>query len=215
MRVLVFGDSNSWGHVAGQMPPARLDRRWPVLLGENLGCTLIEDCLPGRTTQHDDPEMGGAAFNGLARLESCLLAHAPLDLVVIKLGTNDFKARFAPTAQRIADGLARLVEMVRSTPCGPGPWREGPPPPVALIVPPPLPAHAEDPNWERVDEWRGGRAESLGLADAVASRLPDVPMLDCNGLVSGAAADPIHYLPDDHVRLSSAVADWLREKGLA
>ena len=58
MRILVYGDSNSWGYLddgSGQ----RYENRWPVvmageLVARGMPVELVEECLPGRTTSADD-----------------------------------------------------------------------------------------------------------------------------------------------------------------
>lgn len=212
MRILIFGDSNSWGALADGTG-LRHPRRWPVVLSEHLHqkVEIIEDCLPGRTTAHDDPEMGGATFNGLRQIEASLLAHAPLNLVLIMLGTNDMKARFDPSAAKIASNLARLVSAIASSGAGPGPWRETDPPMAGVIVPPPLPENADDPDWERVAEWVGGRDASLGLSEAVADACRDVPKFNAAPFACGSHRDPIHFEPDSHEALGRAVGQWVSE----
>ena len=85
IRILVYGDSNSWGYLDNQQG-MRYDRRWPIEmsrhLSETLPVTLIEECLPGRTTDLDDPMMGNG-FNGRAHLETVLRSHQPLDHICL------------------------------------------------------------------------------------------------------------------------------------
>jgi lysophospholipase L1-like esterase len=214
MRILVFGDSNSWGY-----PPDgsghRFDEqtRWPCVMAASLRATLIEEALPGRTTRHDDDEMLGAAMNGLTHLNVALKSHAPLDLVVIMLGTNDLKARFNPSAENIADGWRALIACIRKTGGGPGPWESTQPPKIALIAPPPLPAIVDDPDWEGYNDWVGGRMASLGLGDAALQVAQETGVLayDAGRIVTGASSDPIHLDAESHRALGRAVADWLRD----
>jgi len=212
MRLLVYGDSNSWG-----FPPdgsgQRFDTatRWPCVMARALGCELIEEALPGRTTAHDDPDLLSPAMNGLAHLAVALKSHCPVDFLLIMLGTNDFKTRFAPDAQVIGANLARLVALARETGGGRGPWHTAPPPAIALIVPPPLPALVDDAAWDRRDEWLGGRAASLELAQVVhdmAEQL-DVAVFEAGRVVAGSDLDPIHLDANAHVALGRAVAHWL------
>jgi lysophospholipase L1-like esterase len=106
-QVMCFGDSNTYG-----TPPildlalhSRFDAatRWPPLMAKEAGVDLIEAGLPGRTTLWEDPVMG-AHMNGQTGLKIALESHGPLDLLVIMLGTNDVKARFAATAQQVQGG---------------------------------------------------------------------------------------------------------------
>src|SRR5260370_41066648 len=61
-RILVFGDSNSWGWTPrnDQEPTFRLAKnvRWPGVLADKLGpgSEIIEEALSARTTNLDDPE---------------------------------------------------------------------------------------------------------------------------------------------------------------
>lgn len=116
-RILIYGDSNTHGTV----PLARLGQSerfpegvpWPDVLRNNTGDRVFTEGLPGRTTVHDDPIDGGAR-NGAAVLPAVLLSHAPLDLVILMLGTNDLKPRFATSAFDIAKSVERLVSITRT-----------------------------------------------------------------------------------------------------
>ena len=112
MRTIVcFGDSNTWGYVAGS-DGERFPReqRWPVILQRLLGeeHEVIAEGLSGRTATIDRPDSEGR--NGLPYLLPCLLSHAPVDIVVVFLGTNDVNYI---ADERVAGCVARLVEIVR------------------------------------------------------------------------------------------------------
>ena len=213
MRVMVFGDSNSWG-----TPPdgsdLRFDEsiRWPCVMARQLDAVLIEEALPGRTTVHDDPEMLGPVMNGLKHLPVALRSNSPLDLVVIMLGTNDFKARFKPNAARIAENIAQLVQCIRDVGGGVGPWGDINAPRIAIIVPPNLPATVDDKSWERATEWRGGRAASRALAREMTdlAKVIGVAVFDADKVVTGSNKDPIHLESESHIDLGQAIAHWLQ-----
>jgi lysophospholipase L1-like esterase len=151
------------------------------------------------------------AMNGLRHFPVALKSHSPLDVVVIMLGTNDFKARFSPSAQKVAANLHKLVTCARQTGGGPGPWDDPTPPRMGLIVPPPLPARVDDPNWERAAEWAHGRTASLALAAQVLrlGETLDVPVLDAGKIVAGSCDDPIHLDAASHAALGRAAASWI------
>lgn len=136
MRILVFGDSNSWGYDAASYDPQtgiakRMSAgvRWPSILQRNLGqdATVIENCLNGRTLMQDDPYFPN--HQGLKSLQEALDANAPLDLVILALGCNELKHMFHLSAGMIAFGLERLVAESMASPYGY-------PPPKLLIVAP-------------------------------------------------------------------------------
>ena len=104
MRTLVcFGDSNTWGYVPGSNGRRfHRDVRWPIRLQHALGddWEVIAEGLSGRTATLDSPVAEGR--NGLPYLVPCLHSHAPVDLLVIFLGTNDVGERFALPERDVA-----------------------------------------------------------------------------------------------------------------
>jgi len=128
--ILCFGDSNTHGtvpipeqDVIGRYAP---EVRWPGVMAAELGCgfRVIEEGLPGRTTVHDDP-IEGDHMNGLTALPMLVGSHAPLDVVVLMLGTNDLKSRFSVTAADIAASLERLVTTLHVLCAAPGRTENG------------------------------------------------------------------------------------------
>ncbi|MDG2340949.1 MAG: GDSL-type esterase/lipase family protein [Paracoccaceae bacterium] len=209
-RVLVYGDSNSWGYPADNSG-IRMNDRWPQIMADQMDIDVIEETLPGRTIVHDDAEHMGEVNNGKRFLEVALRSHAPLDAVIILLGTNDFKARFEPTAEKIAANLLSLAKMVQSIGGGSIVWDDPTPPKIFLIAPPPLSERADDPRWDRHLEWRGGREASRGLVAALKAQVDQaaIPVFDSAPFVEGGTEDPIHWTGPSHRRLGNAVAEWL------
>ena len=104
-RILCFGDSNTHGtNPVG--PRYGEDERWPMLLQAMLGedYRVLEEGFGGRTIAFDDPVEGGYK-SAMDYLPPCLMSHDPLDLVIVMLGTNDTKQRFAMSAPAIAQAL--------------------------------------------------------------------------------------------------------------
>ena len=132
--VVCFGDSNTWGYMPGS-DGERFPRevRWPGQLQRLLGdeWEVIAEGLNGRTATIERPDSEGR--NGLPYLLPCLHSHAPVDVVVIFLGTND--VNFIDD-DRVARCVARLVEIVRRCDAE------------ALVVcPPPFDGHALGPSF--------------------------------------------------------------------
>jgi len=204
--ILCYGDSNTHGTRATRHPGDRRRYRshvrWPGRLATALDgvAKVIEAGLPGRTTVHDDP-VEGAHKNGLAVLPAVLETHAPLDVVILMLGTNDLKARFAVGPMEVAQSVDRLVQAVAGSRCGP----EGSSPGVLLVAPVPI---RETGLFGEI--FAGGAEKSRRLADA----LEDVALRHgCGFFDAGQVAD-VH--PDDGIHLGeaghAAVADALAEK---
>lgn len=117
-KILCYGDSNTWGWVAGKFGEERYDvnSRWPALLQNQLGDTfdVIEEALGARTTAFDDPNPALPLRNGLQTLPIILESHLPIDIVIFMLGAADCKERLGKSAQDIASGMRKLVEVTQS-----------------------------------------------------------------------------------------------------
>jgi lysophospholipase L1-like esterase len=113
-NILAFGDSLTWGFVAGKFERHPFEMRWPSALEAGLGgkARVIAEGHNGRTTVFDDPTTLDDR-NGAKALPMLLSTHQPLDLVIIMLGTNDIKYANRCRAFDAAMGMTRLVEIVQ------------------------------------------------------------------------------------------------------
>lgn len=202
--VLVYGDSNSWGAepqpergVGGRFAP---DVRWPGVLQKALGdgVQVIAEGLNGRTTCVDDP-VEGHHKNGARFLQVAIETHMPLDLVIIKLGTNDLKARLSMQAGDIADGAGRLADIVLGSATGP----QGRAPRVLLVVPAPI----SKLGWLK-EMFEGGTEKSRKLAGefARAAAARDVALFDAGSVITSSEVDGIHLDAEAHRILGEALA---------
>ena len=178
-----------------------------ALLADGHDIQLTEECLPGRTTNLDDPQEG-AEFNGATPLRAILLSHQPVDHLLIMLGTNDLKLRFSRQAKDIVAAQISLAEMAAATPCGSGGWAASNMSGVTLICPPHLGERADDANWERMAEWRGGRATSLALPPLLKSAAASAGFnyIDGNAYAASSSHDPIHWDADTHLQFGNGIA---------
>lgn len=183
--VLCFGDSNTWGYIPGSNG-RRFPReaRWPVRLQHSLGAEweVIAEGLSGRTAAMDSPVSEGR--NGLPYLVPCLHSHAPVDLLIIFLGTNDAGDRYALPERDVAGSVGRLVKVARSAEAGP----EGTAPEILVVCPPPFDGHRLGPHFAEMCAELG--CELLDL-DGVASYVEigdDVEHLDEAAHAAVAAA---------------------------
>lgn len=209
--VLIYGDSNS--HGTPPMPDwdgtPRFDRatRWPGVLAGLLGpdWQVIEEGLPGRTTVHDDP-VEGPHRNGLLVLPALLESHAPLDLVVVMLGTNDLKWSTGMIPEEIAWGAEKLLQRIAGCEWGPA----GGAPRMLLICPPPvLEAGC------LAGMFAGGAEKSLKLPPlfaAVAARR-GAAFLDAGQVIQSSPVDGVHFAASEHAKLAVAVAVAIMSMG--
>lgn len=202
--VMCFGDSNTYGAIptlarAGRHRYAP-DRRWPGVMRRHLGGTwdVIEEGHGGRTTVHDDP-IEGPHKNGLKALPVCLETHMPLDLVVLMLGTNDLKHRFAVTPNDIADSIELLVRFVQRSEAG----HAGAAPSVLVVAPPPI----LEVDWFG-QMFLGGAAKSLhfGTLFRDAAKRVGAGFFDAAQFVESSTVDGIHLESDAHRVLGAELA---------
>jgi hypothetical protein len=218
VRMLIYGDSNSWGYLDdGQ--GKRYHKRWPIEMCKHLSkaipLMIIEECLPGRTTDLDDPVMGNG-FNGRAHLETVLRSHQPLDHIVIMLGTNDLKARFDRSAEDIAKALVSLGQFARSIAAGRGSWALARTADVTLISPLTIGRRASNPAWERAEEWMGAYEKSAALPSAVqaAGATAGFRVIDGNQFGVSSERDPIHWAKDTHNHFGAGIASLFQQQFL-
>ena len=198
-EVLCYGDSNTWGHDPVSLERFSRDERWSGVLQKALGDKyhVIEEGLGGRTTVWDDPIEGYK--NGKEYLIPCLATHAPLDLVIILLGTNDLKKRFSVSAQDIAFGAGVLVDTANKS----GSGRDLKAPKVLLLVPPPL-GKLTDLN----EMFEGGREKSQRFSEhfKTVAEMYNCELLDTSAVIKSSDIDGIHLEKKAHQQLGEAVA---------
>jgi lysophospholipase L1-like esterase len=203
--VLCYGDSNTWGYIPGSGERYPLDQRWPGVLQAALGpdFRILEEGLNSRTTVVDDPIRGGAVKNGLTYLRPCLESHAPLDLVILLLGTNDLKHRFSFSAYDIAANVACLVGVIQQSGAG----VKGHAPRVLVMSPPHV-----GPLSALSGLFDGAVEKSRHLAkhyQTFANQL-GCPFLDVASVVTSSPIDGVHWAADQHRNLGNRVAELAR-----
>ena len=196
-HILCFGDSNTHGRCPE--PSESADRgeryneneRWTCLLQKALGedYLVLENGVNGRTTAFSDPFR--PYISGLSVIEAELMAHRPLDLLVVMLGTNDVKERYGMSAQCIGFGLEKLCFTASVTDA----WSERGPN-ILVIAPPHLDEEIiTDPTMG------AGCAEKSRLLAGVYEEICKKHgwhFMDAEGLVSFSKADYCHMSARDH-----------------
>lgn len=207
LTILAYGDSNTWGAVPQPYRGAGgrfYAERWTRVMGAALAgqVDIAEEGLNGRTTCVDDP-VEGSVRNGQRHLPLMLLTHFPLDLVIIKLGTNDLKARLSMTAGDIADGAGTLVDLVRRSGAGP----DGKSPAVLLVAPAPL---SKLTYLSEMFEGGSAKSQKLGAEFARVAKAMKVPLFDAGSVIASSDVDGIHLEAEAHRTLGLALADQVR-----
>jgi len=201
--ILCYGDSNTWGYIPGTGNRYPRQVRWPGVLQNLLGekFHVIEEGLNGRTTVMDDPTR--IAKNGLPYLRPCLDSHAPIDLVVLMLGTNDTKHRFGLSAFDISEGVAMLVNIIQQSAAG----LNNRAPAILLVSPVVL-----DPAPEKSDLFEGAAQKSRELAGHMenVAKANRCAFLDASLHTGVSPIDGIHLDEEGHQALGHAIAQKIQ-----
>lgn len=200
--IVCFGDSNTWGcppYANIAQTPDRIprERRWAHVMRRALPADteVVEEGLSGRTTVFDDP-IEGIHKNGSRTLVPVLETHAPISLLILMLGTNDFKDQFSISAFNSARGMLTLVQIVK------GHYalvEQGPE--ILIVTPPSITAMAEPAIWGD-----GARrcVDHAYYLQQVAERTGCFHF-DANRVVA-AGMDGVHMDEDAHAAFGTAVA---------
>lgn len=203
-QILCFGDSNTFGYIPGNGQRYPWGVRWTSILNEKLGLEnyrVIEEGLCGRTTIFEDPLRDGR--RGVDILPTVLETHAPVDLVVLMLGTNDCKSVYGATAEIIGKGISNLIAQIRAY---------AKTSKILLISP----IHLGEQVWKKEydPEFSPASIEvSKGLAGVYQriARKEQADFLDASVYTSPSSIDQEHLTEEGHRLLAGAILQKIRE----
>jgi len=200
--ILFYGDSLTWGTDPETGLRHQAEMRVPDALASALGdgFEVISEGLRGRCTAYDE-HLADCDRNGARALATSLYTHAPLDLVILMLGTNDMKPHIAGTWVAAQQGMRRLVKMVKHHVPGPG----MPVPRVLVVSPPPL---CETPDVFFAEMFKGGIEQSAKLADAyqLLAAEEDAGFFDGAAVAETSPLDGVHLNAENSARLGKGLA---------
>jgi len=211
-NILVYGDSITWGWLPTDpiVPTVRHKKadRWPEVMLSALGDEyhVITEGLSGRTTNIEDPNAPGL-MNGVEYLDSSLMSHLPIDLVIIMLGTNDTKTYLKRSPLEIGLGMGELVNTVQEG-SGLGWYNyESEAPEILIISPPPL-GNEIDPLAAEIFEGSQDKIAALPAIYSAISEASGSHFFDAATVVDldEVGVDGIHLIVEGNVDLGNAVA---------
>lgn len=180
MRILCFGDSNTYGYDPRGFFGDRYDSedRWVDLLARQTG----HDCINAGANGREIPRNPYAL--------SLLTEHAPVDIFLVMLGTNDLLQ--GATAKEAADRMVAFLNQ-------PLPHCQQ----ILLVAPPPMKRGAWVPTGELV-------AESIHLAEEykLLEKKLDIPFSDTREWKIELTFDGVHFTEEGH----HAFAENLRKE---
>ncbi|EJF90723.1 SGNH/GDSL hydrolase family protein [Bartonella tamiae] len=204
--ILAYGDSLTWG--VNPLGPSRHEsvNRWPVVLQTHLSekVTIIAEGLRGRTTVFNDYSVGEDR-QGARILPTLLATHQPVDLVIILLGTNDLKSYLGGSAASAAQGMRRLIEIVRTYP-----YLNPTPLPEIIIVSPPHLVETADQNTNQ--RFINGISESKKLAMFYSDLCDELEcsFFDAASVAYASSVDGIHLDETNSKAIGKGLAPIVR-----
>lgn len=203
-QILVYSDSLTWGIIPNTRQRLPFHKRWPWILENSLSemgnkVRVIENCLNGRRTVWSDPFKEGR--NGSEGLSQVIEMHSPLKLVILMLGTNDFQRTHDNDAWLSAQGMAKLISIIRQSPIEPG----MPTPEIMVVAPPKI----IKPKGPIANKFNGAENKDIGLAFELGkiAKENSVYFFDSATATEASAVDGIHLDEDQHLVLGKAIAE--------
>jgi lysophospholipase L1-like esterase len=197
--ILVYGDSNTYGE--GEFHRQRLPyaQRWVTLLEKTFpdgDIKVLPEGLSGRIAgnykKHD------VHTNGLAYFETIYRSHAPVNVVVIALGTNDSQPKYEQTSDMIADNLKHYAEIINSVAKDVPTWLK---PQVLFVLPPEV--------YSREDYFVG---DNEVIADLAGKFPAGTHVLQLR--TTSLSDDGVHFSPEGHKEVAKKVFEKIKEIGL-
>lgn len=201
-RIMVFGDSLSWGYQPGSKHQ-RFDAqiRWPgrlqILLGDDY--EIIEENLNSRGIENGDSRPGKEGRRALDYIEAALDSQDPLDRVIVLLGTNELKNEMNMSAEQVGESMEKLLTIISTRPS----QFRGTTPKVLLLSPPTI--NEETEYCRTGDKYLGATEKSKGLG-GVYGRLATKLSIDFRSLDEiTAGVDGIHIDAEEHAKVANIV----------
>ncbi len=200
MNILCFGDSNTFGISPVDGKRLAECERWPGMLVELLGSDrlVIEAGQPNRTLVNNPPFDGDKS--GIKYLKPYLEVHT-VDIVIIQLGTNDLKARFALSAIDIGKALEKLVLAIKAF------YHDKAQPKIIILSPPKV---YEVGSYKSIYAGAGKKAEQLSLEFKAMAYRHTCEFLDCYPLIQPCKKEGIHLPVSEHRELANSLKDVVR-----
>lgn len=208
-RIVCYGDSNTWGFIGGLRTRFDEDTRWTGRLQHMLGSdyAVVEAGLNGRTTVYDNPF--NPPGNGYAHMKPILLSAAPVDLLILMLGTNDFQTNIASSAL----DTARAVQFMLAEAKKMGAERPGSDLKVLLIAPAAMDSIRLERRFplDSIDETGIRSSRELAPLLREVAELNGYPFIDANDYIRPGEADGTHWDAAGHSKMADVIYQKVKE----
>jgi len=114
-RILIYGDSITWGRIAKEQARFDTKTRYTAVLQNELGddYEVIEEGLRTRMAKGDNPYLENR--DGYKQFPPIFSSHLPIDVLVIFLGTNDTNLKANKSPEQITEDLESYLELVNNS----------------------------------------------------------------------------------------------------
>lgn len=208
-NILIYGDSNTHGYNAADGSRFDENTRWTGvcqnLLGD--GYNIIEEGLNGRNTCHYIPE--AEFLNGLKYITPCVLSKLPLDIICVKLGSNDFDLYLGQTPEMIASNAAKVLKTAKALA-----EEKYPELPCKYVLMAPLKITEDALTGDFCDSYNEETIEMSERAIDIYERVAAEEgflFFDANMYAKCCKKDGVHLDAENHKKLGKAFAAWIKD----
>jgi len=114
-KILIYGDSNTWGDNFFTGVRIDDDKQWPNILKENIKDKYIvfQEGLPGRLAGNE--EVNKPYKNGKDTFLSTFRTCAPIDILIIALGTNDLQMGYKKESKKVIEDILWYEKILKES----------------------------------------------------------------------------------------------------
>ena len=193
MKILFYGDSNTYGFDPRGPVPGRYDEEkiWPYIAGGVFNdADIFVRGQNGRKLPSSDFDFE-VMFNAIREFE-------PLDLFAVMLGTNDYIYMFAPDLKEVVKRAAHMLDMIKN---------EFPKLGILLIAPPPVKT-SNVCGMQKYDTTDGRMSKEYRKLSAEKETM----FFDAANEPLSMAFDGVHLSEEGHRMLGMRVGQYLKDE---
>ena len=194
-KILCFGDSNTYGFIAGDGGRYDKNTRWTGLLQQKLvpDYEIIEAGCNNRNGFIEHPD--GDDHTGYKVLPKYLKQNP--DIVIIAIGINDIQKFYKPTLNTISDGLISMIKTIKTAQ-------------IILIAPPVLHDNILDGMFSfQFDKESIETSKYLPELYKTIAKDTGCHFFDFNNEIKLSDKDGLHYPPESHKYIADKLADFI------
>jgi lysophospholipase L1-like esterase len=204
IRVLCYGDSNTYGANPKTDERYPSNVRWTGVLQKLLGddYEIIEEGLGGRTTIFERENRPGR--NGKTYLLPCVKSHSPFDVIIVNLGTNDFKDK-SLTAKDVAEGEEELIKIIQENAYN----KNDEVPKIILVCPPDI----DDANDYAINGGLADTSERIKQLPVELQKLAEkynAGFVNLQEFVKPSSEDGVHLSPESHKIIAEVLSEEIK-----